>query len=349
MLSSTIKVIPVLMLLFVGQQVVAQSVEVPTGNQRATTPADFRPQFSGSGTYTEAWHYLFLLDNGTLATINLSKANFGRLMGNVTGAEFSISDFGGQSYRVAREYGLDRFEFDAVRHRLEIHPRIYVEGAFSGRHTVRYGTDKDGVSYEIDLTISSITPGFTWGNGIFSIGRNMLGMFIHIPQGRVSGTIRINGQEQRVSGTAYMDHLYHSGLSPRVARSVMRYVHHGTESEVGYFLSPADGFEGSLIGFGGILSGTAFQMRRPAEIAVISSRNVGSVSVPHQLQISYANGEPTILNRSSTLFNYSVLEELGSIQRTAARTFLGGEVHIVRGRGVTNSQKQVAYQFMLVR
>lgn len=338
------------MLLLMGvQQAMAQAVEFPSGNQRATTAADFRPQFSGSGTYTEAWHYLFILDNGSQVTINLSKANLGRLMGNVTGAEFSISDFGGRSYMVARQYDLNRFEYNAARNRLEFHPRIYAEGAFTGRHTIRYGTDKDDVSYEIDLTISNITPGFTWGNGVFSVGRNTLGMFIHIPQGRVAGTIRINDREEQISGTAYMDHIYHSGIPPRVFRSAMRYVHHGAESEIGYFLTPESGFEGDVVGFGGILSGNSFRMRRPDEVDVVSTRNVGSIPVPHQLQISYASGGTTILNRSSSLFSYSALDELGSIQRTAARSFLGGEVHIFRGRGVTNSQKQVAYQFMLVR
>lgn len=349
MLSSIIKVIPLVAFLFCGMQATAQTVTMPSGNQRAVTPADFGPQYSGSGTYTEAWHYLFMFDNGMQATVDLSKANLGRLMGNVTGAQFSISNFGGRSYLVSREYDLDRFDYDQARHRLEFHPRIYVEGAFSGRHTVRYGTEKDDVSYEIDLTISNIVPGFTWGNGEFSIGRNVLGMFIHIPQGRVSGTITINGREQRVSGTAYMDHVYHSGIPPRVIRSAMRFVHHGPESEVGYFITAADDFEGEVVGFGGMLSGNAYRLQRPEEVEVISARDAGGISVPYQLRIHYTNGNSTILNRSSTLFNYSALGELGSIQRTAARAFLGGEVYIVRGSGVTNTQKSLAYQFMLVR
>jgi hypothetical protein len=324
-------------------------VGLPSGGARDVGIADFSPHEATTTTFSEVWSYFFLLDGGMQASFNISRANLGRLMGSVTGSEFTVTNFGGRSYRAAKEYAAEDLVFARETQRLQVHPDVFVEGALPRRHQIRFHAGKHGLDYEVDLTLTDIASGFTWGDGVFRLGSHRIGMYVHIPYARVSGTITIGGTTRRVSGTAYMDHTYQTDFAPRLVRSTFRYIQHGSTPEVGYFILPASRYEDRVVGFGGRREGGRFTLQRPAGVEVISTRPAQGVEVPNQLAVRFEGGAQTILNRTRDAQAFSVLEELSNIQRGVVRRFVGGEALVFRGEGTTNLREPVAYDYVIIR
>lgn len=326
-----------------------ERVQVPTGDARPTTAEDLRPQPASGATYNEAWTYLFVLEGGMTASLRFSLAHFGRLRGPVSGAELALANFDGESYRAAKEYDASDLSFAAATQRLRVHPDIFAEGPLPQRHRVRFKAEKHGVPYELDLTFSEIAPGLTWGDGVFRLGRERIGMFIHIPYARVEGAVRVGDVTKRVSGTAYMDHTFQTDYASRLVRSAFRYVQHGGGAEAGTLLLPASGFEDRPIGFAAVREGGRFRLRTPEAVEVVSARRALGVEVPRQLLVRFEGGGQTILNREADQQAFSSLEELGGLQRAVVRRLLGGEPLAFRGRGTTNRGRPFAYDFLVVK
>ncbi len=324
-----------------------EPVELPSGEARATTAADFRAQRARGSAFNEAWSYTFLFDDGTEAFLSLRRANFGSFMAPAVGAEFAVTDFGGEAYRIAKQYPAENLVSTPAR--LQIHPEVYAEGALPGRHRVYFARSKDGAEYVVDLELTDIAEGMTWGDGVFRLGDHEMGLFIHIPYARVAGTITINGEEKRVRGTAYMDHTYQTEFAPKLISHAFRYVHHGDEPEVALLISPRGGFEQRTLGFGLRREGGRFRLVRPSSIEVVSTRRALGVAVPRQVAVRFeGSDDPTILNREADRMQFSALEELGGLRKSLARRYIGGEVFGFRGRGETNRRRAFVYDFLVV-
>lgn len=326
-----------------------ERVEVPTGEARATTADDLRPHRSVGSAYNEVWSYTFLLNDGMQATMSVSKADLGSIMAPVSGAEFSISGFDGKTYRAAKQYGAEDLEYSPSANRLQVHPDIFFEGALPQRHRVYFKAGKNGVEYEVDLHFSDIEPGLTWGDGVFRLGSERVGMFIHIPYARVRGTVTIDGVRKEVHGSAYMDHTFQSNYATKLVRGAYRYVQHSGEMEVGYFLAPAAHYEDRIIGLAAVRQRGRFRLRKPQSLQVVSTRPGLGVEVPKQLAVRYDNGGQTILNRERDQQTFSALEELGGIQRAVVKRYIGGEAVVFRGWGTTNQRSRIAYDYLLVK
>ena len=316
---------------------------------RALTAEDFRPHRPTGSAYNEIWSYTFLLNDGMQAAFSLSYANLGSLMSPVSGAEFSVSGFDGASYRAPKEYGAEDMVYTAAASRLQVHPKIFVEGALPRSHRVHFEAGKHGVEYEVDLQLSNIAAGLTWGDGLFHLGNERIGMFIHIPYARVAGTITIGGVTKRVSGTAYMDHTFQSDFATKLVRSAYRYVQHDGTMEVGYFIAPAARYEDRVIGLAAVRRDGRFHLRKPETLQVVSTRPALGVQVPRQLAVHYAGGGQTIVNRERDEQAFSALEELGTIQKAVVTRYIGGEAVVFRGRGTTNRRGRIAYDYFLVK
>ena len=283
------------------------------------------------------------------ATFSITRANLGSLMAPVSGAEFSIAGFGGRTYRAAKQYGADDLVFSERTNRLQVHPDIYFEGSLPQRHRVHFEAGKDGVQYEVDLSFSDIGAGLTWGDGVFRLGSERIGMFLHIPYARVSGTVTIDGRTERVSGTAMMDHTFQTDFAPKLVRAAYRYVQHEGEAQVGYFIRPANGFEDRVVGLAAVREGGRFRLRRPESLRVVSTRRAQGAEVPQQLAVRYAGGGQTILNRERDQQTFSAFDELSGLQKAIARQYVGGEVVVFRGRGTTNQRGRIVYDYLVVK
>ncbi len=326
-----------------------ERVTLPTGGERGLGVADLRPHRVSGSAYNESWSYSFLLGDGMQATFSLSLAHLGSLMSAVSGAEFSVSGFDGKTYRAAKQYDAKDLVFSEGAQRLQVQPTIFFEGALPRAHRVHFEASKNGALYAVDLTFSDIAAGLTWGDGVFRLGGQQIGMFLHIPYARVSGTISVGGVTKRVRGTATMDHTFQTDFAPKLVRGAYRYVQHGTNAEVGYVIRPASQFEDRVVGLAAVREGGRFRLRRPESLEVVSARTVRGASVPHQLAVRFAGGGQTILNRERDDQSFSALDELGGLQRSLARSYIGGEVVVVRGRGTTNRRERIAYDYLLVK
>jgi hypothetical protein len=326
-----------------------EAVIVPSGGERTLTAEDFRPHRPSGSAYNEIWSYSFLLNDGMQATFSLSYARLGGLMSPVSGAEFAISGFDGRSHRAAKEYGAEALTYTPAAGRLQVHPRIYVEGTLPHRHSVRFAAGKHGVDYDVALELTDIAAGLTWGDGVFRLGTDQIGMFLHIPYARVAGTVTIGGVTKRVTGTAYMDHTFQTNFPPRLVRSTYRYVQHGGTMEVGYLIAPHGRFEDRVVGIGAVREGGRFRLRKPEAAEVVSTRRSLGADVPRQLAVRFEGGAQTVLNRERDQQSFSALEELSGLQKGIVRRFIGGEVVVFRGRGTTNRGGRVAYDFLVVK
>lgn len=322
---------------------------MPSGSERALIASDFAPNRNLSGAYSEAWTYVFLLDSGMQAHFSISRANLGRLLGRVSGAEFAVTGFNGQSFRAPKQYDDERFVYTASRNRIEVSPRIYAEGAFGGQHKVYFEANKDDSRYTLDLTMTDIAPGLTWGDGVFHLGSEKLGVYIHIPYARVSGTITVDGETKRVSGTAYMDHTYQTDFAPKLVKSAYRLIEHGANPAVGFFVIPADQYEDRVVGVGASRQGGRFQLQKPQALDVISTRNASGAKFPRQFTVRSEGGKQTIFNRERDTQTFAVLEDLGGLVKSFASSYIGGEPVVARGRGTTNGNRSFAYDILVIR
>ena len=184
---------------------------------------------------------------------------------------------------------------------------------------------------------------------MFRFGSERLGMFIHVPYARVTGTVRVNGVTKQVRGTAYMDHTFQTTFATKLARHAYRFVQHGREAEVGYVIIPDARYQRTPIGLVAVREGGRFRLRTPTAVQVVSTRAVLGTEVPHQLAVRYARGEPTILNREREHQAFSSLEDLATLQKTVVKSYLGGEAFVFRGRGLTNRRQRVVYDYLIVR
>lgn len=332
-----------------GESPLDDLVVVPEGGERALGTDDFGPHTPEGNAYNEVWTYTFLLNDGMQATFNLSYARLGSLMAPVSGAEFSISGFDGQTFRAPKQYDAEDLTYVPETGRLQVHPKIYVEGTLPGRHRIRFEAWKDGLDYEVDLTLTEVARGLTWGDGVFELGSERLGMFIHIPYARVAGTVTIEGATKRVSGTAYMDHTFQTEFAPKLVRSSYRYIQHSGDMEVGYFIAPHDRYQNRIIGLGAVKERGRFRLRKPESVQVVSSQRTLRTDVPKQLLMRYEGGGQTILNRDRDSQSFAALGDLGSIQRAVVKRYIGGEVAVFRGRGITNQRHRFAYDFLVVK
>lgn len=326
-----------------------EAVRLPSGGERPLTVEDLRPHRPTGGAFNEVWTYSFFLNDGMQATLSLSYAELGSLMAPVSGGEFSVAGFDGAAYRVAKEYDADDLAFSETNHRLAVGHKIYFEGELPRRHRVHFEGSKSGKDFYADFTFSDIAPGLTWGDGVFHLGRERLGLFLHIPYARVTGTIRVDGVEKQVRGTAMMDHTFQTTFAPKLVRGAFRYAQHEGQKEVGYVIAPHSRYEDRVIGIGAVQEGGRFRLRKPTAAQVVSTQRARGAEVPRQLAIRFERGKPVILNRERDRQAFSALEELSGLQKTIVRRYIGGEVMVFRGRGVTNQRHQVGYDYLIVR
>ena len=312
-------------------------VTMPTGEGHVPTAADFGPHNVGGTGYSEAWSYQFFFDDGSEARFEMSRAKIGSVVGDVSGAYLALVGVGGENHDVRKQYQYADLHYDAGSGRLAIKESAVVDGALPAQHRIRFGTGKNGRNYELDLRFSDIAPGVVWGDGVFGIGDEQIGLFVHIPRARVEGTITVDGVETVVKGTAFMDHSYQTDFAPKMARAAYRVVHHGDGAQGGVFVVPQDNSDGAVVGYGFETKGRTTRLLKPTELQVMSEAKVGGAPMPRQFVVRYEKGDPLIVNRDGQRHTSNALAELGGLQRRLARGFLGGEVVTVIAVGTRNA------------
>lgn len=357
--ASIIATYAVITLLLFLQPAKAQVVN-PNGALQSLSPEHIRAQTLSGSHFNEFWTYHFFLDEGLKVHITFSAANFGSLKSPVTGVRVSVHGFDGNTYQLSREYPIEHLVQHEDTFKFEPRPgrTVWFKGELPNEHEVRVETSKDGIDYDIHLKLSDIVQGVKWGEGIYMIGSERIGIFTHIPYAKASGFVEINGDRRSVSGTAYMDHTFQNQTTTRLMSSGYRFISH-TDSynwEAIYFMLPSDDRDKMAIGH---------RIRSvDGQLDVFESNNIQRMDVARthgkrfaqtmEVMMIHPEGrlEIVTIKRTQDDERFSVLSELSWVARRAARSFLGGEVLEFRGEGELHlpgdRKLQGFYNFFLV-
>ncbi|MFO8030836.1 MAG: hypothetical protein R6U28_13340 [Cyclonatronaceae bacterium] len=323
----------------------------PDGDLRQTGWQDMLPHTLQGSHYNEFWSYHFFLQDDLHLHLTFSLANFGSLKSPVSGGKLFVSNFNGQNYNIAREYPLEYFTVDEGQQKIRLREDrdIYLSGELPHEHHVYFRTSKDGISYLVDLDLHDIHPGYTGGDGIFRLGEDDMGIFIHIPRASVSGVVAINEDTLQVSGTAYMDHTFQTDLTSKVFDMGFRHISHaGDGFQVGYYLIPSRRSGDEVVGFSLTRKNSPLILEVPSQVTVLDSDRIDGKSVPRHIEIVYESGNRSLISREFDFQHVSFLEEMGGIRRRLVRSFLGGEVIEYVGTGKKDGSISINYNFFMV-
>jgi predicted secreted hydrolase len=229
-----------------------------------------------------------------------------------------------------------------------VHEDIWFHGALPDTHRIHFDTRKKGVTYFLDLEFTDIQPGMVWGDGMFRMGSESVGIFIHIPRARVKGKLAINKDTLNVTGIGYMDHTFQTDLAPSLVRAGFRYIAQNGATEVGYYLVPESKYGSEPVGYGLREQGGAMALLKPASLKAVSSGKAMGVKVPTKLEITFQDGSKSVLDRGSDRLAQSTLHEFSGLTKMAIKGFLGGEIFTFKGLGTLNASKAVGYNYFVV-
>ncbi|MFC1584764.1 hypothetical protein ACFL5V_04380 [Fibrobacterota bacterium] len=318
--------IPLCLIVFSGICISASAktkIVYPSGQGRLTQYKDLKDHPQKSKTYNEFWTYHFSLNGNMQVILNYSRADLGKLKSPVCGSDLSIIGFKGKTYTVAREYPRAKFKFSDDKQQLNVHENIWFKGALPGEHQVYFKTKKKDIFYFIDLRFTDIVPGMTWGDGVFKLGSEKVGVFIHIPRAKVDGTIIINTDTVKVSGLGYMDHTFQTNMGPKIARTGYRYHSTGAEINIGYLLQATSKYGSGWLGFGLVEKEGNLTLIRPKAIKINTAKKTRKIKVPTDMEITY--GLQTVsFKHSKDLQHLSVLNEFKGVTKWAVKKFMGG-------------------------
>ncbi|MDZ7757040.1 lipocalin-like domain-containing protein [Rhodohalobacter sp.] len=285
--------------------------------------------------FNEFWNYQFYFNNGMKVHITFSAANFGSLKDPVTGVRISVFNHDDELYQVSREYPLSRLVQDEEKSLFKLRDDrdVYFEGKLPERHRVVVKTSKDGVEYDIDLQLNNIQKGFKLGNGMYQIGGEQVGIVTHIPYAEASGHVTINGNRERVNGTAYMDHTWQNQTTTRLMHSGYRVIVHNSSNnwDLLYVMLPNESSNNETIGHRVYNSDGKLHTASVENIEVVASQSAFGSKIPRIIDMKLSDESAIRISRSEDDERFAVLGELSWIARRAARTFLGGEVIDYRG------------------
>jgi len=324
----------------------ALSAQSPNGSFRDTSPEDFVAKNLPSKYYNELWTYHADLNAEVQMVITFSINDFGSsFKERVTGGKLMVAWKDGQSYVVNKEYSPSDLISEAEDHYLRLHPErnYWAKGNLDNEHRLYYKTEKNGVKYDVDITFYDISQGKALGDGVYKIGSHELGLTIPIPHASVKGYIAINDDTLQVNGTGYMDHLYQNNLTTEIIDTSYR-VKQGDDEDGFYFhfLKIKTGRSRSTIGYGvGYDNGVA-HLISPSGVEVKESTNYLDSEVVFG---TYQDGDIRV-TVENLLNEYSLINELSSVQKFFVKRVVGGELLEKHGTVLINSINDGYFYYM---
>lgn len=318
--------------------IASAQISNPEGVMHSTDDDDIWAQTLEGSHFNEFWTYHFYLNNDMKVHVTFTAANFGNLKAPVSGVQFSIDRLNGELYQVSREYDLDLLVQDKETYmwRNRMARELYFIGKLPEQHKVYINTEKDDIQYTIDLDLHNIQEGIKWGDGFYNVNGEKVGMYTHIPYAEVSGTISVDGTEEKVTGTVYMDHTFQNETTTRLIHSGYRYIYHEDVNnwDLIYFMLPKNTDQNKTIGYRIRNVDGEITLNGVERILQTTDSETFGEDLPRILELQLDNGSTLRLNRTKDTEKFSVLGELGRIAKSVARRFLGGEIVHFRGDAV---------------
>ena len=320
------------------QSTLFAQVSNPRGEIQSVPDDDIWAKTLEGNHYNELWNYQFYLNDDITIHISFSVANFGSFKSPVSGVQMSIYNLTDDVYQVSREYPIHYLVQDREEYMFQLRDerRIYFRGKLPDEHEVRVGFSKDGNSHDVELKLKNIHRGLKWGDGIFHIGDERVGIITHIPYAEVEGTVKVNDIEKKVYGRAYMDHTYQDQATTDLVVGGYRFVHMDDEENWDhlYFLLPDYSDQNPAIGYRLTKTDGLLTVKGVEYIDRITEGDAFGVEIARILDLKLESSSDIRLSRTKDLEKFSVLGELGWLAKKAAKSFLGGEVIYIRGEGI---------------
>jgi hypothetical protein len=314
----------------------------PSGGPQPVPDEKIWAQSLKGNHFNEFWNYQFYFTNGIKVHLIFSAVNFGSLKAPVTGARVSVLFPDGELHQISREYDLNRLiqkkDDGSGLFQLQDNRDLYFRGLLPDEHEIVFKTEKNGVRYDISLTLSDIAPGVQWDDGEFLLNGNRIGLITHIPYARATGHVSVNDRRSSVTGTAYMDHTHQYRTTIQLMDSGKRFVWHQDEENwtVIYCLTPRGGSLGNqqkkTIGY--ILSkrnGGDVNLSGIERVRETTRSTAFGVRIPSVMDLQLSDGKTIRIVRTSDQEKFSILGELNWVARSAAKSYLGGEIIDIRG------------------
>lgn len=322
----------------------------PEGYLHNSVVQSMIPRFDHSSYYYETWTYHIVLDNGIYIIYEFNITDFGAFKERVSGAKFQITWLDGKTHVARKEYNLNTFAYDSTRNKIELHPRrtYWAQGRFDSVHTVNFDTKKKGVDYHTTLELYDIAKSQIWGDGHFVVQGTEMSLAFPVPHAKVRGMVALNGDTLRnVSGVAFMDHIH---IKDKVTSLFKR----------GHRIKIGDAQNGKLInvmqsndsnrllGYGIDYNNGKATLLKPAEIKDLSKGKVRGVQFSEASKLRFENGDTVEVTVDKVLDDYSILDELGGIQKFFAKKYLGGQVIEFNGMGHAASSDSMIFNYFII-
>ena len=318
----------------------AVDVVPPKGAERALTAGDFMPHANTTKEFNETWSYQFVFDNGTRAFINFSTLYIPG-SGKKLGCDLGFWNFKGKTHTVGRQYPPERMQADKAKSTIIIKSGEYILGNKPGKgHRVLFSTEKDG-KFFLDVTFESAVQGKVPGDGVWAIGKQKFGQYIHIPYGRVSGKIAYNDDTLSVKGYAYMDQTWQTAQATEMASRSVNFSTNAREPLHAGRVSLTE--DGKIFGYAIYNNAGATKVAMPTQIKDGDSGYSGKKFPKGSLSIEFRDNVPALsFAANKPLQKASLLDKVdGWFAKKAMKIAAGGEVLFYRGRSDGNNGKKI--------
>jgi len=327
-------------ILFLSALGFAADVSAPKGNARNVNVDDFMPHKATSKEFNETWSYQFVFDNGTRAFVNFGLMHIpGTGRKNTT--EMTLWNFKGKTYTIGRQYPPERLQPIREKNTINIKNEYLMENKPGKGHHVLFTADKNG-KYFLDLTFESAEQGKVIGNGVWSVGSEKFGQYVHIPYGRVSGRIGYNNDTISVKGYAYMDQTWQTVQATDLA---IRSINFSTNARTPLYAGRVSMTkEGKLLGYALYNGADGMQIATPKEVKDGDASYKGKDFPKGNLNIVWNEEKVPQLqfNAAKPFQKASILDKVdGWFAKKAFKIAAGGEVFFYRGRSELSSGKKL--------
>ena len=327
-----------------------QFVVRPDGGPRAADLNDLRPHIHSKAGYVENWTYSIYLDDDIQLYMNYTILDMGIAGGLSTGADLTVVGVDDPAYFVARKFDIDELTFEDDKQKLTVHKDAWFEGPLPDRHRIYFKTTKNQVSYLVDLEFTEIEPGIVPGDGLYRFSKKKaIGLFIHIPHAKVTGTVTVNDKVFDVTGTAFMDHFFQTKNLLGSMCCGFQYIFHDDDWQVASLFLVPNGKTLEALGYGLSASGGKTALQMPEALNIASYAEAEGVKLAKTLDIAYQSNQMLRIEWNALDASRSVLSEVGGL-KPLAKFFLGGEVFYFRGRGkLQDNEKDIRLNYMVVK
>jgi hypothetical protein len=340
-----------LLISLVPSGVQAQTVFYPNGTFQDTDGDDFIAKNLPSKYYNELWTYHINLENGVQLIYTFMINDFGSFKDRATGVKLSVTWTDGNTYVVNKKYDPSTFITEPDNNYIRLHPTrpYWAKGSFNDKHRLFFHNTKEGVQYDLDLTLYDIAQGKTLGDGTYKVGNNELGIALLIPHAKVKGFVAINGDTLNVKGVGYMDHIYQNNLSSEIIdRSYRIKTGDAQNGMFFHFLSLKNSGIQSPIGYGVGYTNGIPHMLTPSQIERVSSDSKVHDLDTH-VKIKPYQSEMLNIKVKKHMDTYSLLNELGGIKKFLAKQVIGGELIEMSGTVTINGDKPGYFYYMVAK